>query len=152
MRLADENDRDAVMELQRAAYARNRELLGLEPLPLLAPVAEIFEDYEVWLLEYDDQLLGVLILEPRADDMLIWSIATAPQAQGRGLGALMLKTAELRARQFGHKAMALYTSSALEDLIGWYKRQGYAVSRIEQISDRELTHMSKSLDQNQEPQ
>jgi hypothetical protein len=32
---------EAVVALQRAAYARNRSLLGVEPLPLLADYASI---------------------------------------------------------------------------------------------------------------
>lgn len=147
MRLADDEDREAVMDLQRQAYARSCELLGLEPLPLLAPEEEIFEDYEVWLLEPEGKLLGTLILQPRQSDMLVWSIAVVPEAQGRWLGALMLQTAELRARQFGHRQMALYTDSGLARLIEWFKQHGYQVARTEQISDRELTHMAKSLEE-----
>ena len=35
-------DLTRVVALQRAAYARNRDLLGVEPLPLMADYAEIF--------------------------------------------------------------------------------------------------------------
>lgn len=145
MRLANDDDHDAIKELQEAAYAQNRELLGLEPLPLQTPVDEILEEYEVWLLEGDEGLLGVLVLEPRAKDMLVWSVAVAPEAQRKGIGKLMMDTAELRARQFGHGVMRLYTGSKLAHLIDWYKRLGYEVERSEKITDREITHMVKQL-------
>jgi len=61
----------AVNALQHAAYARNRTVLGLEPLPLTVDYATIVADYEVWLWEEDGALEGVLILEMRADDLLI---------------------------------------------------------------------------------
>ena len=146
MRLADESDKDAVQALQEAAYARNRELLGAEPIPLQTSIDELFEDYEIWLLEGDDGgLIGVLILQPRRDDMLLWSIAVHPDAQGRGIGKLLLQTAELRAGQFGFKIMRLYTGAALQHLIDWYGRHGYVIERTEHLDDREIVHMMKDL-------
>jgi len=101
LRRATRDDLPAVVALQRAAYAKNRPLLGVEPLPLLADYSEILADYEVYLAERDGALDGVLILEPRPDDLLIWSVATAPQAQGRGIGNTMLAFTEMRARDLG---------------------------------------------------
>jgi GNAT superfamily N-acetyltransferase len=147
LRRAGPDDRDAVVALQRAAYARNRVLLGREPLPLLADYEQIFRDYEVWLAERDG-LAGALILEPRQEDLLIWSIATDPERQTHGLGKAMLAAAEARARDLGFGTMRLYTGAVLQHLIDWYGRHGYTVERIEQLSDRAITHMMKQLDTN----
>lgn len=144
-RRATAADRPAIEALQQAAYARNRRLLGVEPLPLMADYAEILARMEVWLAEEHTQMRGVLILEPRADDMLIWSIAAAPDAQKQGVGEIMLDAAEVRARQLGLATMRLYTGSILEGLVRWYGRHGYEVERQEALSDREITHMVKSL-------
>lgn len=147
LRRAGLRDLDAVVALQQAAYARNRVLLGCEPLPLLADYGRIFEDYEVWLAE-DGGLVGALVLEPRQDDLLIWSIATDPGHQREGLGKSMLRAAERRARQLGFGIVRLYTGAALQHLIDWYGRHGYTVERIEQLSDRAITHMMHRLDTN----
>jgi ribosomal protein S18 acetylase RimI-like enzyme len=144
-RRASETDRPTVEALQRAAYERNRRLLGVEPLPLQADYAEIFRSMEVWLAEERDRLRGVLILTERPDDFLIWSIATAPDAQGQGLGQIMLDAAEVRAGQLGRKVMRLYTGTKLDTLIGWYSRHGYDVERTEELADRTITHMVKHL-------
>jgi ribosomal protein S18 acetylase RimI-like enzyme len=145
LRRAAPADLNAVVAIQRAAYARNRTLLGVEPLPLLADYAEIFRDYEVWVTA-NGPITGVLILEPRPADLLIWSIATDPQAQQGGLGHAMLAAAETRARELGLGTMRLYTGATLRHLIDWYGRNGYVIERSEPLSDRIIAHMVKHLD------
>jgi ribosomal protein S18 acetylase RimI-like enzyme len=139
-------DIDAVTAFQRAAYHKNRPLLGVEPLPLLADYSKIIDSYETWLLQRDGRLDGVLILEPRADDLLIWSIATAPTAQNRGVGRTLLAATEERARALGRSVIRLYTGEPLTGNIAWYQRHGYAIERVEALAaDRRIVHMSKTI-------
>src|SRR6266700_801498 len=145
LRRAGQADVAAVNALQHAAYARNRTILGLEPLPLTVDYATIVTDYDGWLLEQGDALEGVLILETRADDLLIWSVAVAPEAQGRGIGNRLLASAEARARELGRGKVRLYTGEKLTGNIAWYERHGFAVERIEDLGDRRLVHMMKRL-------
>ena len=145
LRRATIADLPAVTALQQAAYAKNRALLGVEPLPLLADYAQVFSDYEVYLAERDGALDGVLILEPRADDLLIWSVATAPHAQGRGVGNRCSTFAEIRARELGVACIRLYTGEPLTGNIAWYGRHGYAHERTEEMSDRRVVHLIKQL-------
>jgi ribosomal protein S18 acetylase RimI-like enzyme len=144
LRRATIGDLPAVTALQRAAYAKNRAILGVEPLPLLADYAEILSHYEVYLAERE-ALDGVLILEPRADDLLIWSVATSPAAQGRGVGNTMLAFAETRARALGLPCIRLYTGDKLAFNIAWYTRHGYAHESTEQMSDRVRVNLIKQL-------
>jgi len=144
LRRATADDLDAVVALQHAAYAKNRPILGIEPLPLLADYAQVFADYEVWLAE-SAGLEGVLILEPRADDLLIWSVAVAPAAQGRGVGNVMLAFAETRARDIGRSCIRLYTGQPLAFNIAWYQRQGYVEESVEDLGDRVIVNLIKQL-------
>jgi ribosomal protein S18 acetylase RimI-like enzyme len=144
LRRATAADVEAVTALQRASYARNREILGVEPLPLKADYAQVVAGYEVWLAE-GDGLEGILILEARSDDLLIWSVATDPRAQGRGLGRKLLEAAEERAAALGRRVMRLYTGEPLTANIAWYGRHGYAIERVEQMPDRRIVHMVKQL-------
>jgi GNAT superfamily N-acetyltransferase len=145
LRRATVDDLPAVVALKQAAYAKNRVILGVEPLPLLADYGQVFADYEVYLAEHDGVLEGVLILEPRADDLLIWSVATAPAAQGRGTGNTMLAFAETRARELGLPRIRLYTGEKLAFNIAWYTRHGYAHERVEDMGDRVAVHLIKHL-------
>lgn len=144
-RRAEAADLPAIEALQHAAYARNRRLLGVEPLPLQANYREILATMEVWLAEERDQLRGVLVLQPGEDDMLIWSLAAAPDAQRQGIGEIMLDAAEVRAAQLNRTVMRLYTGAVLEGLIRWYHRHGYEIERHERLPDRTITHMIKHL-------
>jgi ribosomal protein S18 acetylase RimI-like enzyme len=145
LRLATADDLDALTALQRAAYARNREILGREPLPLIADYRDVIAQYEIWLADAPNGLQAALILEPRADDLLIWSVATAPSAQSGGWGNRLLAAAEERATQLGKTTMRLYTGEKLTGNIAWYQRRGYAIERIEALPDRNLVHMVKNI-------
>ena len=145
LRRATRNDLSAVTALQRAAYAKNRAILGVEPLPLLADYSQVFSDYEIYLAERAGALDGVLILEPRAHDLLIWSVATAPAAQGRGVGNAMLAFAEKHARALGLTSIRLYTGEPLTFNIAWYTRHGYIYERTEDMGDRRAVHLLKQL-------
>jgi GNAT superfamily N-acetyltransferase len=146
LRRATAGDLDAIVTLQRAAFAKNRPVLGVEPLPLLADYAQILLECEVWLLEGPQGLDGVLVLEPRADDVLLWSIATAPHAQGAGIGNRLLAASEARARELGRSRVRLYTGDRLANNIAWYKRHGYVHERVESLDDRKVVHLVKNLD------
>lgn len=150
---ATADHRAAVERLQQAAYARNRDLLGLEPMPLLADYEAIFRDHEVWIKpgEGTAAIDATLILEtdrPAVDgdgDILIWSVATDPSAQQAGLGRALLACAEARARQLGRAKIRLYTGQPLTHLIDWYARNGYEMERTEVLPDRTIVHMLKTL-------
>ncbi len=138
-------DIPALKALQEAAYAPNRELLGVEPLPLLVDYDVILDSYEVWLSEDDAGLAGALILETAAPEFLIWSIATRPSLQKTGLGRAMLAKAEARARECNHDAIVLYTGEPLMANIAWYRRHGFLIERLEVQPDRRIVHMRKPL-------
>jgi GNAT superfamily N-acetyltransferase len=131
--------------LQQRAYAPNRELLGVEPIPLLADYRAVIAEKEVWLIDGSHMLKAALVLVPREADLLIESVATDPSCQGQGLGRSLLAAANLRARALGYTKLRLYTGSPLKHLIEWYLRHGFAVERTEALSDRSITHMVRNI-------
>lgn len=145
LRRATPQDHDRLVALQHASYARNRDLLGVEPIPLQADYRAVLREKEVWLAEDGESLVGALVLERRTHDLMIESIATDPARQNAGLGGTLLSAAEMRARGLGYTTVRLYTGSVLTHLTSWYARHGYSTERIENLSDRSITHMMKQL-------
>ncbi len=145
LRRAAASDRAPLEALQHVAYAANRALLGAEPLPLTVDYGEILRDYEIWLAGTAKRLDGALILLARPGDLLVWSVAVAPHAQGSGLGGALLAAAERRAETLGRDTVRLYTGARLKERVAWYTRRGYAIERREKLPDRMMVHMVKSI-------
>ena len=114
-------------------------------LPRIADYHEVLAGCEVWLAEGENGLDAVLVLEIEPTDFTIWSIAVAPPAAGRKLGAALMAFAEARARALGYGSVHLYTHAKLARRIGWYERLGFAVTHHEDLADRRLTHMRKTF-------
>jgi GNAT superfamily N-acetyltransferase len=150
LRRAGPQDLAVLVALQHAAYARNRELLGVEPIPLKADYRMVLAEREVWVLDGGTGLRAALILQPRSGDLVIESIAAEPASRGRGFGRALLAAAETRAGELGLATLRLYTGAPLGHLIAWYGRHGYAVERREALSDREIVHMVKHLRRGEE--
>ncbi len=75
-------ERGEIVDLQKAAYGANRAVLGRGPLPSLADYDEVFARAESWAARDTGKIAGVVFLEVRDDDLLIWSVATVPSRQG----------------------------------------------------------------------
>ena len=131
--------------LQHEAFARNRALLGVEPLPLLVDCDEVVAGKETWLSGHETRLDGAIALEVEDGALLIWSVAVAGHAQGTGLGNRLLDFAERRAREQGLQALTLYTGEPLKANIAWYGRHGFDITGIETLPDRRIVHMKKTI-------
>jgi ribosomal protein S18 acetylase RimI-like enzyme len=92
----------------------------------------VTEDYtpriergEVWLLEEEERLAGLIVLERHPDHAMIFSVAVAPAFQGRKLGIKLLDFADKQARSWGVPEVRLYTNSRMERNIALYAACGY---------------------------
>lgn len=144
-RRATPADIPAIVALTEAAYLPNESIIGVASLPRIADYDEVLAKHEIWLAESAEGLDGVLVLEEEPGRFTVWSIAVAPQAMGRRIGAALMRFADERAAAQGHAAIHLYTHARLTERIGWYERLGYAITHHEDMADRRLVHMRKTL-------
>ena len=129
IRAATAADLPAIVALTASAYA-------VYDLVLDAPAVPVTEDYaprvavgEVWLLEEMATPMGLpaglIVLETHPDHLMIFSVAVAPDRQGRGVGLRLLEFADGRARAAGLTELRLYTNARMTRNIALYTRYGY---------------------------
>jgi len=145
IRRASPDDAETIAALTNAAYAKYIPRLGRRPQPMTADYRQMAAEHRVWLLCWDDQPVGVLVLMLEPEAVLIYSIAVSPQHQKRGLGGHLLAWAEQQARQEGYPLIRLYTNERMEENIAWYRRLGYQETKRELYLGSTLVHMAKRL-------
>jgi ribosomal protein S18 acetylase RimI-like enzyme len=71
------------------------------------------------------QVLGLIVLLPRPDYLLLDNIAVAPVRQGLGLGRRLLAFAEAEAVRRGYREIRLYTHQTMTENQRLYAAIGY---------------------------
>lgn len=149
LRRATMADIAALEALKTAAYLPNEAISGVPSLPRMADYHSAVAQHEIWLVDGAAGPAGpldaALVLDIAPEAFTVWSIAVAPDAAGRKLGRALMDFAEARAAELGYDALLLYTNSRLADRIAWYERLGFRFSHHEEMADRRLTHLRKSL-------
>ncbi len=118
--------------------AQCREGLTVQP--------DAIEAGEVWVVEDEGRLLGVLELTQEEDDAVdVRLIFVEPGAVGTGVGRVLWDHAEARARALG---AATLTVDADPNALGFYQRMGMRVigrSPSNAIPGRTLPRLAKAL-------
>ncbi len=92
---------------------------------MTADYAAAVADGTVWVATRDDPVVGLLVLLPRPDHLLLENVAVLPAEQGRGTGSQLLAFAEEEARRRGLPEIRLYTNEAMTENLSYYPRRGY---------------------------
>ena len=125
IRRALSGDLQATISLTTAAYAPYTAIFDAQPIPVTEDYTPRIERGEVWLLEEDAKLAGLIVLERHPDHAMIFSVAVAPAFQGRKLGIKLLNFADEQARSWGVPEVRLYTNLRMERNIALYAACGY---------------------------
>lgn len=145
LRPAIRDDLASVQQIVRDAYRGYIARIGRKPGPMLDDYSALIAAGRVHVAERDDTVLGILVLIPQPDAMLLDNIAVAPEAQGSGVGRRMLEFAEHAAIKAGYNCIKLYTNESMTENVALYKRFGYVEThRVEQKGLRRV-YMSKPL-------
>ncbi|MFZ4058953.1 MAG: GNAT family N-acetyltransferase [Ferruginibacter sp.] len=79
------------------------------------------------LLKYEEnhQLKACVLLEPKAQKLYLGMLTVDPELQGKGIGKLLLASAEQEAQRLQCTAIFMTVISIRKELIDWYIRHGY---------------------------
>src|SRR5689334_1218135 len=146
LRRATPNDAEAVAQCVQRAYARYEGRLPRPPKPVLADYSTVLRESLSFLLEgAEGQCMGVLVLDPRADYLLLENVAVEPAVQGRGLGGRLLELAEAEALRLGLREVRLYTNAMMTENRALYARIGYTEYERREVDGRDTVFMRKTL-------
>ncbi|MFT4126982.1 MAG: GNAT family N-acetyltransferase [Gordonia sp. (in: high G+C Gram-positive bacteria)] len=132
--------------LVRAAYSPYIERIGREPAPLNADYRAAVAEGRVILARAENELGGVLVIEPHTDHLLIENVAVDPSRQGYGVGGELIERAESEARRLRLPELRLYTNAQMTENLGYYPRRGFReiARRTQDGFDR--VYFSRALD------
>ena len=112
-------------ELVRDAYAVYVPRIGREPAPMGADYEALIGKGAVTVAVEEDSIVGVLVLRPQQDSLLLENVAVAPAKQGQGVGRALLAFAEEHARRLNLSKISLYTHALMTENLALYPRLGY---------------------------
>lgn len=145
IRPARATDAPAVAALTDAAYAHYIPRIGCTPMPMLDDHAARIARGEVHVLEQGDEILGLISLVEEPGALLIYSVAIAPHAQGRGLGRQLIGFAEHEAQRLGIATVQLYTNVKMVENQAIYHHLGFVETRRATSDGLHRVFMEKRL-------
>jgi ribosomal protein S18 acetylase RimI-like enzyme len=125
VRLAEPADVERLRQLAKSAFAPYVARIGKQPGPVSADYAGAVDRGEAWVAEQAGAVVGLLVLVPQPDHLLLDIIAVDPAARGSGVGARLLALAEEQAASRGRPEIRLCTNVAMTENLAYYPRHGY---------------------------
>jgi len=144
LRVAREEDADAIAALTREAYAKWIDLTGREPLPMRVNYSDAVRRHRFDLLYVGSRLAALIETVIEDDCLLIENVAVLPVFQGRGFGTRLLKLADELAASSELAGLRLYTNKLFVENIRLYEALGYRVEREEELNGGVAVHLIKS--------
>lgn len=133
---ANENDAPAINALLNIAYRGEKgwstEIALVDGERSQVSDVQVAIKQSIFLIyKEEEQLIGCICLEPKGNDVYLGQFAVHPDHQAKGLGDLLLKSAETYARDtLKSQQFILSVLSKRLELIAFYERRGYQKSGV----------------------
>ncbi|MBK6011099.1 GNAT family N-acetyltransferase [Streptomyces sp. MBT53] len=144
VRAAVPTDVPAVKAVTDMAYGHYIARIGVVPQPMEADHMANVAAGRVFVT--GDPVIGLVVIEERADHLFLDSIAVHPDAHGTGVGRRLLEFVEARARALGLPEVRLYTNALMWENQQIYPRFGYEVVERRTDGPYDRIHYRKPLD------
>jgi len=139
-------DLDGIEALVGAAYGKYVPRIGRKPRPMLADYRAALVEHQLWVIERDQCLAGVLELIPGDGHLMIENVAVTPEFQRRGIGRKLIAFAEGEARRQGFSVLRLYTNAFFTENIALYLGLGFREIQREPLENgTTVVHMAKPV-------
>jgi GNAT superfamily N-acetyltransferase len=145
IRIANTADVSAVTRIVECAYRHYIPRMGKPPGPMLDDYSARASEGVVWVIEDAKTIVGILVLLPKPDHLLLDNIAVSPSHQGRGFGRRLLEFAEAEALRQGYQEIRLYTHETMIENQRLYAAIGYKETGHGTETGYERVFMRKQL-------
>ena len=125
LRRANSQDALALALCVEAAYHPHLSQVGGLASTSEAQYIELIALYQVWVVVYQGEIIGGLMLIPKEAHMLLANIVVRPEHQGKGVGQALLELADSEALSQSYREIHLYTNIDMTENIDMYKRSGW---------------------------
>ena len=130
MRLARTEDAEAMPAIEAAAAKLFAEDPGLAALDLdetweVPELKRLIRKGHCLVSHVGETMAGFLVAQPFSRELHIWEMDVIPEYQGRGIGAGLVRAAQIDARNSGFRALTLTTFRDLPWNAPFYARLGF---------------------------
>ena len=127
LRLARPEDAEAMPEIERAAAVAFAGEPSIDPARTRskADYARLIRRGHSLAAHVGDAMAGFLVAQPFSRELHIWEMDVAPAFQRRGIGAGLVRAAQIDARNTGFRALTLTTFRDLAWNAPFYARLGF---------------------------
>lgn len=145
IRLAVAADRARIEAIVDAAYRPYLQRMDRPPAPMVDDYARRIAEKQTHVLEQDGEIMGLLVLQPAEDHLLLDNIAVDPARHGQGLGKRLMAFTEEEARRQRYDRVLLYTNEVMVENIALYRRLGYVEIKRVQVAGYDRVYLRKDL-------
>ena len=150
IRLATQNDVQAIRDLTLLAYSKWVPHIGRNPLPMDVDYNEAIKIHRFDLLYINENLAALIETYPTDDCLFLENLCVSPKFQRRGIGKILLKRTENIAHEMGHASIRLDTNKLFTGNVELYHRMGYVTEWEKPVTGGIHVRMCKSLSKREE--
>lgn len=109
IRPAEAADLPSITACVECAYRPYVPRIGKPPGPMCEDYTAVIRDHQIFIAEFEEQMIAVLVLKSGPSGLLLDNLAVFPAYQGQGFGRKLIEFAESVAEQQGYSQLDLYT-------------------------------------------
>ncbi len=125
IRCAEPDDVSAISCIVAAAYQKYVARIGKSPGPMLDDYTAHIRAGTAWVAETDRVIVGLIVLLPEDDYLLLDNVAVDPSRHGQGIGRALMAFAEEEALRQGYTELRLYTHETMTENLVMYPALGW---------------------------
>ncbi|MEA9412208.1 GNAT family N-acetyltransferase [Flavobacterium sp. PL02] len=90
----------------------------------------------------NDLIIGCVLFVKKEDKLYLGMLTVSPELQNSGIGKKLLYQAEIHAKELGLPKIIMTVISVREELVAWYKRNGYVDTGVREPFPESDVHVT----------